>query len=62
VNAHVVGTLAEAISQGIAHLGRGGTVLLSPGCASFDMFNGFEDRGRQFTELAQKCATAQANG
>ena len=53
VNATPVATLAEAVSQAVVLLGRGGTVLLSPGCASFDMFNGFEDRGRQFTELAR---------
>lgn len=27
------------------------TVLLSPGCSSYDMFQDFEDRGRQFKEV-----------
>jgi UDP-N-acetylmuramoylalanine--D-glutamate ligase len=42
-------TEAVQISQNIAR--KGDVVLLSPACASFDMFADFEDRGRQFKKI-----------
>ena len=45
-----VATLSEAV-QLASHLAKPGeTVLLSPACASFDMFHNFEDRGDRFQE------------
>jgi UDP-N-acetylmuramoylalanine--D-glutamate ligase len=43
-------TLQEAVRFASTRAGRGDVVLLSPACASFDMFKDFEDRGRQFKE------------
>jgi UDP-N-acetylmuramoylalanine--D-glutamate ligase len=48
------GDLDDAIRRGCAALPAGGTVLLSPACASFDMFLGFEDRGARFAEAVQR--------
>ena len=44
-------SLEEAISNGVPLLSGGGTLLLSPACASFDMFRDFEQRGDRFREL-----------
>jgi UDP-N-acetylmuramoylalanine--D-glutamate ligase len=41
-------TLEEAVVVARSHATPGGVVLLSPGCASFDMFRNFEERGARF--------------
>jgi UDP-N-acetylmuramoylalanine--D-glutamate ligase len=43
-------TLQDAVRLASARASSGDVVLLSPACASFDMFKDFEDRGRQFKE------------
>lgn len=46
--------LSEAVSIAAKEASRGDAVLLSPACASFDMFTGFEDRGDQFINSVQR--------
>jgi len=45
------GTFEEAVATAAREAGRGEIVLLSPACASWDMFKDFEERGERFKEL-----------
>lgn len=46
-----VGALEEAVKKAASISLSGETILLSPGCASFDQFMNFEHRGREFKRL-----------
>ncbi|HEY8414711.1 MAG TPA: UDP-N-acetylmuramoyl-L-alanine--D-glutamate ligase [Thermaerobacter sp.] len=47
------GSLAEAVRAARELARPGDVVLLSPACASYDMFRDFAERGRQFKELVR---------
>lgn len=44
------GSMDEAVQMAYKLAEKGDTVLLSPACASFDLFKNYEDRGRQFKD------------
>ncbi len=45
--------LADAVGRAAAAAGPGEVVLLSPACASFDVFEDFEQRGERFKEIVE---------
>jgi UDP-N-acetylmuramoylalanine--D-glutamate ligase len=49
-----VGSMAEALAQSASLAAAGDYVLLSPACASFDMFSGYAERGRVFMDLVRE--------
>jgi UDP-N-acetylmuramoylalanine--D-glutamate ligase len=47
-------SMQDAVRQAADIANPGDTVLLSPACASFDMFSGFAERGEIFTAVVQQ--------
>jgi UDP-N-acetylmuramoylalanine--D-glutamate ligase len=46
-------SMSEAVKMAYRLADKGNAVLLSPACASFDLFENYEDRGRQFKEAVR---------
>ena len=46
-------TAAEAVQAAFHFASKGDVVLLSPACASFDLFKNYEDRGNQFKQAVK---------
>ncbi len=49
-----VQSMKDAVEMAYSIAEKGDSVLLSPCCASFDLFQNYEDRGKQFKECVSK--------
>ena len=47
-------SMKDAVNKAFVNANSGDAVLLSPACASFDMFKNYEDRGEQFCLAVQE--------
>ena len=56
-NVSRVENVEQSVQEGVRLLeGSGGTLLLSPACASFDQYPGFDVRGDHFKEIVASLA------
>jgi UDP-N-acetylmuramoylalanine--D-glutamate ligase len=53
----IVNSLAEAVTVADRSAENGDVVLLSPACASYDMFDNFQHRGQRFCQLVRQLST-----
>ncbi|HOJ39898.1 MAG TPA: UDP-N-acetylmuramoyl-L-alanine--D-glutamate ligase, partial [bacterium] len=58
VRVEFVSSLSEAVQKGYQQARPGKTVLLSPGCSSFDMFTNYKERGDVFKKTVQALLSA----
>ncbi len=49
-----LGELRSAVARAAEVAQGGDVVLLSPGCASFDQFAGYAERGEEFVRLVRE--------
>jgi len=49
--------ITDAVEKAFEFANEGDVVLLSPACASFDLFKNYEDRGAKFKEAVQYIAS-----
>ncbi|WP_136798731.1 UDP-N-acetylmuramoyl-L-alanine--D-glutamate ligase [Desulfosediminicola ganghwensis] len=57
---HMATTMADAVRKATQLAKAGDTVLLSPACASFDMFNSYGHRGQVFSEEVLRLVAEQS--
>ena len=54
VRLNIMSSLNQAVASAHKIASPGDIILMSPGCASFDEFNNFEDRGEKFIAMVNE--------
>ena len=54
INVTMIESFEDAVNMSIQCANKGSTVLLSPGCSSFDQFKNFEERGKSFKNIVER--------
>lgn len=55
-------SMDEAVERALVLAQKGDIVLLSPGCASFDQFANYEERGKAFKAAVQRLVVSPSDG
>jgi len=55
---YIENTMEPALRRSLKLAEHGDVILLSPGCASFDQYSNFEERGRDFADLVEVLCSA----
>ncbi|HRX46930.1 MAG TPA: UDP-N-acetylmuramoyl-L-alanine--D-glutamate ligase [Spirochaetota bacterium] len=55
------GTMEDAVIKAMQSSEEGDMILLSPACASFDMFSSYDERGKAFKECFRKLTAGELN-
>ena len=54
LNVNYIEKFQDAVLKASEHANSGDTILLSPGCASYDQFSNYEERGNAFKHIFTK--------
>ena len=54
IEVFIVKDLPAAVKLGVSLAKKGDSILLSPACASWDMYSSYEERGKHFKKIVKE--------